>query len=333
MAATMESLLRPMGIQPPLHRRRMDFFKKSFELSWKKAADMLEYRPNVDFSDGVLETARWYVAMGLIKNSNPGSLKVKEKEGIEEKFGREEEILSSKFELKAKIEPFDSFWEAPDDIDKGYGKFGTFYKHNYLNHFPSNRASNILVVSCGPGYMVNLLNQNGYSNVVGIDAMPKKIIPAKMRGLNCEAARAFDFLNESSDTYDVIFCEQEINHLSKEEILSFLHLCRDNLKSGGRLIIHSLNGANPIVGSENLALNFDHYNTFTENSLKQVLEHTKFENIKILPLKLYVFYRNPANYIGIIIDAIISKILRFTYIFYGKSNSIFTKKIAAVCQK
>ena len=75
MAATMEFVLRPMGIQPPLHRRRMDFFKKNFELSWKKAADILGYHPNVGFSEGILETARWYVSMGLIKNSNPASLK------------------------------------------------------------------------------------------------------------------------------------------------------------------------------------------------------------------------------------------------------------------
>ena len=333
MAATMESLLRPMGIQPPLHRRRMDFFKKNFVLSWKKAADILQYHPNVGFSEGILETARWYVVMGLIKNSNPSSLQVGEKEGIEEKFGQEIEILSSKFDLKAKIEPFDSFWEAPDDIDSGYSKFGTFYKHNYLNHFPPNRASNILVISCGPGYMVNLLNQNGYMNVMGIDAMPQKVVPAKMRGLNCEAARAFDILEINVDTYDVIFCEQEINHLTKEEILSFLGLCFKSLRPGGTLIFHSLNGANPFVGSENLALNFDHYNTFTEWSLEQILKHTRYNNIKILPLKLYVFYKNPVNYIGMALDTLISQFLKFLFMFYGKKNKIFTKKIGAVCHK
>ena len=33
LAAVMEKTLRPLGIQPPLHRRRMDFFKKSFLLT------------------------------------------------------------------------------------------------------------------------------------------------------------------------------------------------------------------------------------------------------------------------------------------------------------
>ena len=146
--------------------------------------------------------------------------------------------------------------------------------------------------------MVRLLSQNGYKNVTGIDAIPEKVVWAKSKNINCEAARAFDFLHENQEPYDVIFCEQEINHLTKDEILQFLLLCRENLKAGGRLIIHSLNGANPIVGSENLALNFDHYNTFTEKSLEQILKYGGLENIRILPLKLYVFYKNPVNYIG-----------------------------------
>ena len=109
---------------------------------------------------------------------------------------------------------------------------------------------------------VNLLNRKGYSNVLGIDSIEKKIEPALKRNLNCKVARAFEFLHENEASHDVIFCEQEINHLTKNEILTLMDLCRKSLKSGGILIIHSLNGANPIVGAENLALNFDHYNSF-----------------------------------------------------------------------
>jgi 2-polyprenyl-3-methyl-5-hydroxy-6-metoxy-1,4-benzoquinol methylase len=330
MAATMESTLRPMGIQPPLHRRRMDFFKKSFDLSWQKAANLIGYKPSVNFSDGILETANWYARMGFISNSGPHALNTRTDDNsvLSAHTG---DTLPTNYELTAKIEPFDSFWEAPEDIEKGYGKFATFYKHNYLKHFPADKNIKVLNISCGPGYMVNLLNQNGYLNVTGIDAMPDKVLWAQSRNLKCEDARAFDFLHKNQDAFDVIFCEQEINHLTKEEIVEFLYLCLKNLNSGGKLIIHSLNGANPIVGSENLALNFDHYNTFTEKSLEQILEYVGFKNINILPLKLYVFYKNPANYIGMALDIIISQLLRFTYKFYGKNNTVFTKKIAAVC--
>ena len=236
-------------------------------------------------------------------------------------------------QFTAKMEAFDSFWEAPENVEKGYVTFGTFYRYNYLKHFPDDKTTNILVISCGPGYMVSLLNEEGYKNVLGIDSIEEKIEPARKRNLNCRYAQAFDYLNDRKSTFDAIFCEQEINHLTKDEILSFLGLCFRSLRPGGTLIFHSLNGANPFVGSENLALNFDHYNTFTEQSLIQICEYTGFGNIKILPLNLYVFYKNPVNYIGIALDILISQFLKFVFMFYGKKNKLFSKKIAAVCQK
>lgn len=234
--------------------------------------------------------------------------------------------------LTAKIEPFDSFWEAPEDIEKGFARFGQFYRRNYLDRLPKNRASKILVISCGYGYFVQLLKESGYSDVLGIDSDPEKVRTATGKGLNCRVENAFAFLENPSGPYDVIIAEQEINHLTKEEILIFLNLCRRNLVKGGTLLVHSLNGANPITGSEALAQNFDHYNTFTEYSLRQVLEHAGFGEVNVFPLNLYVFYSNPLNYVALLADRINTLLFRINFILYGKHNRIFTKKIAAVCR-
>lgn len=235
--------------------------------------------------------------------------------------------------LTAKIEPFDSFWEAPNNVEKGFDTFGKFYRHNYIKHLPMNRDANILVISCGYGYFVHLLKTVGYSSVSGIDSDPEKVRIATEKGLNCRVGNAFVFLGNPPGQYDVIIAEQEVNHLTKGEILIFLTLCRKSLVKGGTLLVHSLNGANPITGSEALAQNFDHYNTFTEYSLRQVLEHSGFSEVKVFPLNLYVFYGNPLNYIALLADRINTLIFRINFILYGKSNRIFTKKIAAVCKK
>lgn len=67
LAATItESLLRPLKIQPPIHRRRIDFFKKSFSLSHKKAKEVIGFNPKVDFQLGTLETSKWYKENKLI---------------------------------------------------------------------------------------------------------------------------------------------------------------------------------------------------------------------------------------------------------------------------
>jgi len=243
------------------------------------------------------------------------------------------EHAKTAFGLTARIEPFDSFWEAPENVEKGYDRFERFYRHNYLGRLPKRRDARILVISCGYGYFVRLLTTAGYSDVLGIDSDPEKIRVATGKGLPCRVETAFDFLERSAGGYDLIIAEQEINHLTKEEILVFLGLCRRNLAPGGTLLVHSLNGANPITGSEALAQNFDHYNTFTEYSLRQVLEHTGFREVDVFPLNLYVFYYNPLNYVALLADRIHTLLFRMYFVLYGKSNRIFTKKIAAACTR
>jgi len=235
--------------------------------------------------------------------------------------------------LTAVIEPFDSFWEAPENIEKGFARFGQFYRRNYLDRLPKNRASKTLVISCGYGYFVQLLKDAGYSDVLGIDSDPEKVRIATEKGLNCTVESAFAFLENSPGSYDTIIAEQEINHLTKEEILIFLSLCRKSLAEGGTLMVHSLNGANPVTGSEALAQNFDHYNTFTEYSLRQILDYSGFVEVNVFPLNLYVFYGNPLNYVALLADRINTLIFRINFILYGKHNRIFTKKIAAVGKK
>lgn len=235
--------------------------------------------------------------------------------------------------LSARTEPFDSYWQAPEDVEKGYSSFSQYYKSNFLRHLPQDRSSRILVVSCGPGYFVKLLNDQGYHSVLGIDSDPEKISYAERKGLNCKVAQAFPFLESVPEPFDTIVCEQELNHLTKEEMVDFLGLCRRSLQPGGSLVVYGLNGANPITGAEAFAQNFDHFNTLTEYSLGQVLEYCGFEAIRVLPLKLYVFYRNPLNYVGLAVTATLDLIFRILFKLYGKSNRIFTKKIAAVCRK
>jgi nucleoside-diphosphate-sugar epimerase len=65
-AALLEGTLRPLGIQPPLHRRRLDFFRKSFSFGMAEAREALGYAPRVELAAGVAATAQWYVARGLL---------------------------------------------------------------------------------------------------------------------------------------------------------------------------------------------------------------------------------------------------------------------------
>ncbi len=357
-AVAMEAVLRPLGIQPPLHRRRMDFFRKSFHFSNRRATEVFGFNPEISFAEGVRRTIRWYVEQGYLPSGTapsgghhapaqangrahsptPASSEIPGP-GAEEvdaqPYGRPAEALAiSSQELAAQIEPFDSFWEGPEDVASGYARFGQFYRVNYLPRLPRDRDVRILVVSCGPGYFVNLLKEEGYTQVLGIDSDPAKVEHARQRGLNCRVARAFEFLQETApESYDVIICEQELNHLTKREMVAFLHLCRRALAMDGMLVVHGLNGANPITGAEALAQNFDHFNTFTAYSLEQVLAYCGYDRISVFPLNLYVFYSNPFNYVAMAWAGLNALLFRLNFMLYGKHNKIFTKKIGAVCRR
>lgn len=235
--------------------------------------------------------------------------------------------------LTARIEPFDSYWQAPEDVEAGYSSFGQYYLHNYLHHLPENRNCEILVISCGPGYLIDVLQKKGYQNVLGIDSDPEKIAHARKRGLNCKVDRAFEFLEGLESRYDVIIPEQELNHLTHAETLEFLQLCHKALREGGLLISYGLNGANPLVGSENLAHNIDHFYTMTEYSFTQMLGYAKFREIRIHPLKLYIFWKNPLNYVGLVTTGFFHVCMRVIFKLYGKKVSVLSKKLMATCRK
>ena len=60
-----------------------------------------------------------------------------------------------------------------------------------------------------------------------------------------------------------------------------------------------MNGANPLVGSENLAHNIDHFYNLTEYSIAPgAAGSAGFQGIEPFALKLYVFWKNPFNYVG-----------------------------------
>jgi len=64
--AVCEALCVPLRIEPPLHRRRVDFWTKSRAFSIDKARRRLGYAPQVDVEQGIARTAAWYREAGWL---------------------------------------------------------------------------------------------------------------------------------------------------------------------------------------------------------------------------------------------------------------------------
>lgn len=65
-ARILETTAPLLSVAPPLHSRRLDFFRKSFVLSAKKARTVLGFEPQIDFLTGAADAVRWYRAHGYL---------------------------------------------------------------------------------------------------------------------------------------------------------------------------------------------------------------------------------------------------------------------------
>jgi nucleoside-diphosphate-sugar epimerase len=70
-----ERLCIPLGIEPPIHRRRVDFYTKSRAFTIEKAVRLLGYRPQVSLPDGIRSTLAWYLTHGYLDGIRPAGFR------------------------------------------------------------------------------------------------------------------------------------------------------------------------------------------------------------------------------------------------------------------
>ena len=61
-----EALFKPLPVEPPLFRRRVDWFRQNRAFDIRKAKLELGYEPKVHLREGLARTARWYRDHGYI---------------------------------------------------------------------------------------------------------------------------------------------------------------------------------------------------------------------------------------------------------------------------
>jgi nucleoside-diphosphate-sugar epimerase len=72
-AVACEHTCRALGLEPPLHRRRLDFFSKDRAFTSQKAYREIDYHPQIDLHDGLHRAAQWYAAHGHLPQPVPGA--------------------------------------------------------------------------------------------------------------------------------------------------------------------------------------------------------------------------------------------------------------------
>lgn len=147
----------------------------------------------------------------------------------------------------------------------------------YFGDFmPQNKEAFILDVGCGNGEFLFWLKEKKYSNYTGIDISKEQIDRAKELGVNATLGDLNSFFKNKKNVFDCIIARDVIEHLDKNELLSFLDNCFSSLKQNGSLIIQAPNAGGPF-GARSRYMDFTHYQSFTENSLNQALLLANFK--------------------------------------------------------
>jgi SAM-dependent methyltransferase len=206
---------------------------------------------------------------------------------------------------------------------------------DYAGLLPQSPAARILDVGCGMGHFLQYLRIRGYQNIVGIDISPDQVAFCRSRKLeNVELVEdVFGYLERHAGTFDLLNMSDVIEHFTKDEIVRLLLVAKEALNSGGRLIIRAPNIAG-ICGLYGRYIDFTHEIAFSEQSLRQVLLATGFQDIMVRGNRIATLLR-PKRLLFILARQIWFFILRFIYtIEVGTDRpTIYAKNLIASATK
>jgi len=114
-----------------------------------------------------------------------------------------------------------------------------YYPHKKWEHQFAARqvraTDKVLEVGAGDGFFLQLLQQQGVKNSVGLELNDNAIGVGTARGLDLRNELVQDHAAQNTGVYDVVCCFQVLEHIY--DIHAFLQACLRALKKGGKLII------------------------------------------------------------------------------------------------
>jgi len=71
LGSMVEKIFQPLGVEPPIHRRRVNWFVKNRAFSIDKAERVMGFHPEIALDRGLRQTVRWYRSHGLLPAPAP----------------------------------------------------------------------------------------------------------------------------------------------------------------------------------------------------------------------------------------------------------------------
>lgn len=180
-------------------------------------------------------------------------------------------------------------------IDNAFGEYKQAlfkfpqFEHNYKKFFPENKDVALLDIGIGRGEMLTCMRNWGYSNFLGLDISVSTVTYCKSLGLPClQVSDTTSWLKENESSFDLITLLDVLEHIKKEDVVSFLTALKNSLKPGGVLIIQVPNLQAP-DGNLHRYNDITHEVGYIEHSLAQVLIVAGFDSFEFSGFEEFVF--------------------------------------------
>ena len=154
-------------------------------------------------------------------------------------------------------------------------KWGRFYDISLCGWLPANKEAAILDVGCGYGRLLRFFSKRGYTNITGLDISPEQVEFARKIHPKVILGNALEFLSAHPDEFDLIVALDIIEHFHKDEVIRFIDVCYQALRSGGRLIIQTPNADSPWSLAVRYG-DFTHETCFSPRSLEGLMRMCGF---------------------------------------------------------
>ena len=160
---------------------------------------------------------------------------------------------------------------------RAYRNWSTATNSRIWGWLPADRTSPVLDLGCGPGYLLKMLEDQGFQDVTGVDLSAEQLALAKDRCQHAVILQAdmLQVLAAHPAQYELITAFSVLEHLDKNELFSFLELVIAALRPGGQFIVQTINAENP-WGLALLYGDLTHETAFTPGSLAVALSVVGF---------------------------------------------------------
>lgn len=181
---------------------------------------------------------------------------------------------------------FEELYEQYYSTHYKHLKLDAAFRHSYWKHrldqlLPEDKEAVFLDAGCGNSDLLLYLKSKGYEQLHGVDLSQEMIGQAReiLPEADLAVGDVIEYLKSKNQVFDFIFANHLLEHLEKQQVISFFKYANGALKPGGYLMSLTPNFASPF-GLQMAFGDFTHLTPFSATALAQLAELSGLELVQ-----------------------------------------------------